>query len=54
MTLGISMLNNIFPLHTKTKNYHPIIPTCYTKCHDMNNLSFQKVIYVDEYYHVAN
>ena len=22
MTLAISMFNNIFPLHTKTQNYH--------------------------------
>ena len=32
-TLGISMLNNISPGHTKTQNYHLKHRNCYIKYH---------------------
>ena len=46
------MLNNIFPLHTKTQNYHVKYPSstpmyC-AKCHNANNFPPKKVIYVDK------
>ena len=41
MTLAISMLNNIFPLHTKMQNYH-------LKYHNVNKFSLEKGIYVDK------
>ena len=30
MTLAISMLKNIFPLHTKMQYYHLMYPMCYS------------------------
>jgi hypothetical protein len=36
MTLAISTLKSIFPLHTKTQDYHLSIQTCYSKCHNVD------------------
>jgi hypothetical protein len=46
--LVIIKLNNIFPLHTNCKTLISSIPMCYTKCHDVNNVSLRKVTDVDE------
>ena len=46
MTLGISMLNNVFLLHTKCKTIISSIPMYYTKCH--NVFSPNKVTYDDK------
>ena len=58
MTLAISLLDNNFPLHTKTQKYHTqkhtktIISSiwmCYTKCQNVNNPpQCTKVTFVDE------
>ena len=44
MTLGISVLNNIIPLHTKMQNYHLNITMCNATCHTVNTF----VTYVDQ------
>jgi hypothetical protein len=46
--LVIIKLNNIFPLHTKLQDPHLKYPMCYTKCHNVNNVSLRKVFDVDE------
>ena len=40
MTLAISMLNNIFPLHTKMQNYQFEYPNC----HVVNDFHFKKLL----------
>ena len=55
MTLAISMLNNIFPLHTKTQNYHRTYPNVLRQMSQCKYLfSLEEVTYVDEEYHIGN
>jgi hypothetical protein len=51
MTLAISTLRSIFPLHTKTHDYHL---KYYPKCHSVDIFSFKGVTYVEEYDHIDN
>jgi hypothetical protein len=51
MTLAISTLRSIFPLHTKTQDYH--LKYC-PKCHSVDIFSLKEVTYVDEYDHIDN
>ena len=46
-TRVISMFNNIFPLHTKTQDYHLEYLMCYSTCRSVF-FSFKTVIGVDE------
>ena len=49
ITLGIGMLNNIFPVHTKTHTIVSSIPMCYDECHNVNIYSPKEVTtFVDE------
>ena len=55
MKLAIGMLNNVFPLHTKTQNYHLKYLNVYIRCRNVNKISLTKVCtYDDEYYHIEN
>ena len=47
MTLAISVLKNIFPLHTKSHDYHSD-PLCCSKCHNVDIFSLKEVAYVDK------
>ena len=38
MTLGISMLKNSFPLHTKTQRCHSSVAICNARCHTVNTI----------------
>jgi hypothetical protein len=40
MTLAISALKNIFPLHTKTQDYQLSIPMYSSKCRNVDFLFF--------------
>ena len=44
MIITISMLKNIFPLHTKMQNYHLSIPMCYTKCHNGDTFHLKNLL----------
>ena len=43
MTLAISMLNNLFPLHIKPQNIISSIPMCYAKCQNVK-LHYEKLL----------
>jgi hypothetical protein len=40
MAFAISILLNIFPLHTKMQDYHIKHPKCYPKIHIVNKCHF--------------
>ena len=46
MALAISMLDNIFPLNTKTQIYHLKYPLCYAMC--PNKFSLLNITHVEE------
>jgi hypothetical protein len=48
MTLGVSMLKNIFLLYNKMQIYYLNHPIYSTKCHNVNKLSLKEVTYFDE------
>jgi hypothetical protein len=48
MTLAISMLENIFLLHTKTQDYHLKYPMRYSKCHNVDIFSLIENTCIDE------
>jgi len=43
MTLDIIVLNNIFPLHTKTQNYHTNVSQ-YATLNSVNKFSLEEVL----------
>jgi hypothetical protein len=44
----IAMLNNTFPLHIELQSYHLKYPMCYDKYHRVSKISLRKVTHVDE------
>ena len=54
MTPAISMLKNIFLLHTKTQDYHLIIPMRYSKRHNVDLLALKEVTCIDEWNLIDN
>ena len=54
MTLAISTLKTIFPLHTETHVYHLKYPMCYPKCHNVDTLHLKEVNSVDQWNHIGN
>jgi hypothetical protein len=44
MTLAISTLQNIFPLHTKMQDYHLKYPNVLPKCHNKDIFSLKKLL----------
>ena len=54
MTLAISTLKHILPLHIKRKTIISSIPMCYSKCHNVAIFSPKEVTYVDEWNHIGH
>jgi hypothetical protein len=64
MTLAISALKNLFPLHTKTQDYQLSIPMYSSECRNVDFLffvllyflffHFEEVTHVDKWNHIGN
>ena len=54
MTLAISTLKNISPLHTKMQDYHLKYPNVLSKCHNKDIFSLKEFTHVDEEKHIGN
>jgi hypothetical protein len=54
MTLVISMLKKLFPLHTKTQDYHLMYSNVLLYMSQRIYFSLKKVTYVVEYNHIGN
>ena len=54
MTLAITMLKNMFLLHTQTQDYHLMLQCATLKCHDVDIFSLKDVTYVGEWNNIGN